>query len=272
MKRVSTLILTAMVILAHQSGTFAQTAVDVMTKSLAAMGNAKSMTYHFYAQERMMDGKYSKSDVEFKVDVNPTVRIYANAHLPQSAQLIFEPAKSPKVSVKKGLKLSLSPTSSLLMKGVHNPVTRAGFGQIKKILEMSMAQRKGQNYADFVKLIGIVNYDGRECYKIEINDPDFKIIPYTVSPKESSVWDIGNARAISEYKIKELNDIGDEVKPGQVLKIPSSYAKKTTLYIDKATYLPIYHKMEDEKGIYEIYEFKDLKLGVALGDSDFQFQ
>ena len=59
----------------------------------------------------------------------------------------------------------------------------------------------------------------------------------------------------SEYKIKELNDIGDEVKPGQVIKIPSSYAKKTTLYIDKTNYLPIYHKMEDEKGIYEIYEF-----------------
>jgi hypothetical protein len=271
MKRATTFILTATLLLASQTGIFAQTAVDIMTKSLAAMGNAKSMTYHFFAQERMNDGKYSKSDVEFKVDANPT-RIFANAHLPQSAQLIFEPAKSPKVSVKKGLKLSLAPTSSLLMKGVHNPVTRAGFGQIKKILETSMAQRKGENYADFVKLIGIVNYDGKDCYKIEINDPDYKIIQHTVGAKETSVWDIGNAHAISEYKIKELNDIGDDVKPGQVLKIPSSYAKKTTLYIDKATYLPIYHKMEDEKGIYEIYEFKDLKLGVALGDNDFSFQ
>jgi hypothetical protein len=30
--------------------------------------------------------------------------------------------------------------------------------------------------------------------------------------------------------------------------------------------------MEDEKGIYEIYEFKSLKLGVNLTDADFQFQ
>ena len=88
----------------------------------------------------------------------------------------------------------------------------------------------------------------------------------------TSVWAIGKKLAISEYKIKELNDIGDEVKPGQVIKIPSSYAKKTTLYIDKTNYLPIYHKMEDEKGIYEIYEFKSLKLGVNLTDADFQFQ
>jgi outer membrane lipoprotein-sorting protein len=270
MKRITTIILTATVLLVSQAGLFAQNAVDIMTKSLTAMGNAKTMTYHFFAQERMNDGKYSKSDVEFKVIASP-VRIYANAHLPQSAQLIYEPAKSPKVSVKKGLKLSLSPTSGLLMKGVHNPVTRAGFGQIKKILEMSIAQRKGQNYADFVKLVGIVNYDGKDCYKIELTDPDYKIVDYTVG-KESTVWDIGNARAISEYKIKELNNINDEVTAGQKLKIPSSYAKKTTLYIDKNTYLPIYHKMEDEKGIYEIYEFKDLKLGVALADVDFTFQ
>ncbi len=271
MKKLSSFLLSALLMVAGHTG-FAESAVEIMKKSLDAMGSVKSMTYHFYAQERMDDGKYSKSDVEFKVQAAPTVRIYANAHLPQSAQLVFEPAKSPKVSVKKGLKLSLAPTNSLLMKGVHNPVTRAGFGQIKKILEMSMDQRKGQNYADFLKLIGIVNYDGKDCYKIELTDPDFKIIPYAVTANQNTVWDIGNARAISEYKIKELNGISDDVKPGQQLKVPSSYAKKTTLYIDKSSYLPVYHKMEDEKGIYEIYEFKDLKLGVALGDVDFQFQ
>ncbi|MDB5228531.1 MAG: hypothetical protein JWN78_2724 [Bacteroidota bacterium] len=266
MKRLTTILFTAALVLS-QTGLFAQTAVDIMKKSLDAMGSVKSMTYHFYAQERMDDGKYSKSDVEFKVISSP-LRVYANAHEPQSAQLVYEPAKSPKVNVKKGIRISLAPTSGLLMKGVHNPVTRAGFGQIKKILEMSIEQRKGENYADFVKLIGIVNYDGKDCYKVELNDPDYKIIPYTVG-KETNVWDIGKARAISEYKIKELNDIGDDVKAGQQLKIPSSYAKKTTLYIDKTTYLPIYHKMEDEKGIYEIYEFKDLKTGVALADVDF---
>jgi hypothetical protein len=30
--------------------------------------------------------------------------------------------------------------------------------------------------------------------------------------------------------------------------------------------------MEDEKGIYEIYEFKGLKLGVTLNDDAFNFK
>lgn len=250
---------------------FAQSVAETIPKVMSAMGNAKNMTYHFFAQERMHDGKYSKSDVEFTVISNP-LKIYADAHLPQSAQLFYDASVSKDVRVKKGLKLNLSPTNGLLMKGVHNPVTRAGFGQIKKILETSIAQRKGQDIASFVKILGSVNYDGKDCWKIEIDDPEYKIIDYTVQPNEKSVWDIGRNRAISEYKIKELNDIGDDVKAGQKIKIPSSYAKRTTLYIDKSNYLPIYHKMEDEKGIYEIYEFKGLKLGVTLNDDAFNFK
>lgn len=269
MKKITGIFLIATLFLANLSN--AQNVTEMIPKVMSAMGTNKTMTYHFYAQERMNDGKYSKSDVEFKVVPSP-LKLYAKANLPQSAQLFYNSAVSKDVKVKKGLKLNLSPTNSLLMKGVHNPVTRAGFGQIKKILETSIAQRKGEDLASFVKVLGTVNYDGNDCWKIEINDPDYKIINYTVPAGTTTVWQIGSKLAISEYKIKELNNIGDDVKAGQVLKIPSSYAKKTTLYIDKSTYLPIYHKMEDEKGIYEIYEFKDLKLGVSLTDADFEFK
>ncbi len=268
MKKVSSILVIAIIFLVNLS--FAQSVTETIPKVMAAMANAKTMTYHFYAQERMTNGKYGKSDVEFKVIASP-LKVYANAHLPQAAQLMYDPAKSAKVSVKKGLKLSLDATSGLLMKGVHNPVTRAGFGTIKKILETSIAQRKGVDLNDFVKILGTVTYDGKECWKIEIDDKDYKIIDYTVPVGVNSVWQIGTKLAISEYKIKELNDMGDDVKAGQKIKIPSSYAKKTTLYIDKSNYLPIYHKLEDEKGIYEIYEFKDLKLGVNLTATDFEF-
>jgi len=268
MKKLTSILLVATIFLANT--TFAQNVTETIPKVLAAMSNAKSMTYHFYAQERMHDGKISKSDVEFKVIANP-LKIYAKANLPQSAQLMYESAVSKEVKVKKGLKLSLNPTSGLLMKGVHNPITRAGFATVKKILETSIAQRKGADLSSFVKILGSVNYDGKDCWKVEINDPDYKIIDYTVAAGETSVWAIGKKLAISEYKIKELNNIDDDVKPGQKLKIPSAYAKKTTFYIDKSNYLPIYHKMEDEKGVYEIYEFKDLKLGVDFKATDFDF-
>ena len=139
-------------------------------------------------------------------------------------------------------------------------------------METSIAQRKGADLSSYVKVLGTVNWDGKDCWKVEIIDDEYKITDYTVAAGETSVWTIGKKLAISEYKIKELNNIGDDVKPGQKIKIPSAYAKKTTLYIDKSNYLPIYHKMEDEKGVYEIFEFKDLKLGVNFTDADFEFK
>lgn len=269
MKKVTSLLLVATLFLANVS--FAQSVTEMIPKVMAAMGNAKTMTYHFLAQERMSDGKTAKTDCEFKVIASP-FKVYANVKLPEAAQLKYESAVSKEVSVKKGIfKLSLSPTNKLLLKG-HNPITRAGFATIKKILETSIAQRKGADLTSFVKVLGTVNYDGQDCWKIELTDPDYKIIDYTVQAGETSVWAIGKKLAISEYKIKELNNIGDDVKPGQKIKVPSAYAKKTTLYIDKSNYLPIYHKMEDEKGVYEIFEFKNLKLGVNFSATDFDFQ
>ncbi|MCB0507040.1 MAG: DUF1571 domain-containing protein [Chitinophagales bacterium] len=254
------------------TSSFAQSVNDLVPKVMAAMGTKQGMTYHFYAQERMHNGKYSQSDVEFTVIPSP-LRIFAVAHKPQSAQLIYNAAVSKDVRVKKGFKLNLSPTNSLLMKGVHNPITRAGFAQIKHILQTNINNHKGQNLETFVDIEGTVVYDGKQCWKVVIKDPDYKITTYKVTASDKTVWDIGQKLAVSEYKIMELNNIDDDdIDAGDVIKVPSSYAKVTTLYVDKSNYLPIYHKMEDEKGIYEIYEFKELKLGVNLTDANFQFK
>jgi len=251
----------------------AQSAVDIMQKSMEAMKKVKTVSYHFVSQERFKGGKIEQGDIYFKMQVSP-MRIYANALKPDAAQLIYEPAVSKDVRVKKGpLKVSPSPTSGLLLKQQHNPIYKAGFGSVYKILDKSIKQRSTEDYDKFVKLIGSVTYDGKDCWKILLDDTEYKIISYTVKAGETTLWQIGEARAIPEYKIRELNNIDyDGLKTGQVIKIPSSYAKKTVLYVDKQTYLPLLQKMEDDLGMYEQYEFKDLKLNPTLTDTDFQFK
>ena len=102
MKKLSSSLIAAILLMANVS--FAQTVNETIPKVMAAMANAKTMTYHFFAQERMDDGKYSKSDVEFKVIAHP-LKIYADAHKPQSAQLFYNEAVSKDVKVKKGSKI-----------------------------------------------------------------------------------------------------------------------------------------------------------------------
>jgi outer membrane lipoprotein-sorting protein len=252
----------------------AQSAIDIMERCLDAMGSVKTMSYHFVSQERFKGGVMKQADVKFKIQVTP-LKIYADVTKPQSAKLSYIPSVSAKVSVKKGpLKLNFEPTNSMLIGDQHHPVNKAGFGSVKSILEKNLEMRKGEDLSKYVKLIGSVTYQERSCWKIEINDPDHRIIEYTVKPEDKTIWTIGKRMALPEYRISELNGYidFDDITPGQKIKIPSSYAKKTTLYVDKATYLPIYQKMEDAVGVYEVYEFKDLKIGVSLTDADFQHQ
>lgn len=265
-----TILLTFLLGVFSVTTTFAQTIEDLLEKSNAAMLALKTYSFDFYSHERFSNGKIINSHIQFKIQESPK-KIYANSIEPQKAQLIYIPSVQSKVKVKKGFTLNLELTNGLLMKEQHQTINRAGFVRTRKVLMTSIEQRKGQDLDKFAKIMGTVTYDGKACWKIEINDPDYKIIEHTVKADETTVWKLGDKLAIPEYKIKELNGIKDELTPGQKIKIPSSYAKKTTIYLDKATYLPLYQKMEDEKGMYETYEIKNLKLGVSLTDADFQF-
>ena len=64
----------------------------------------------------------------------------------------------------------------------------------------------------------------------------------------------------------------DDMVAGKTIKIPTAYAKVTTLYIDKSNNLPIYQKMEDDKGMYETYEFKELKVNPTFTATAFDFK
>ena len=60
-----------------------------------------------------------------------------------------------------------------------------------------------------------------------------------------------------------------DVKPGQVIHIPNNYAKSLTLYISKNTLLPLVELIYDDKGLYERYEFTELKVNPMFPVEEF---
>jgi outer membrane lipoprotein-sorting protein len=77
---------------------------------------------------------------------------------------------------------------------------------------------------------------------------------------------------VSDYMIMSVNSDIDgyyDVKPGQKIKVPNAYARKTFLFIDKETYLPVVQIMYDEKGLFSKYEFTDVKVNPKFSDVDF---
>ena len=68
----------------------------------------------------------------------------------------------------------------------------------------------------------------------------------------------------------EENDILNLLVPvGTMLNIPSDYAKKLIILIDKSTYLPIFMEVYDDKGLYEQYKFSQVKINPPFTEADF---
>src|SRR5690606_18453639 len=88
-----------------------------------------------------------------------------------------------------------------------------------------------------------------------------------------NITDLAYRLNISDFMILELNkNLVDyhSVKPGQQILIPNVYAKKTILYIDKKTFLPVVQIMHDQEGLYEQYEFSNLIINPKINDEEFK--
>ncbi len=248
----------------------AQTAREIVDKTFSAIDAVQTLEYTFKQKERLKKKGIYKSEVFCKVKEKPK-SIYVKIIAPSSdagKELWYDEGKrGGKVEVNPNgfpyINVTLSPTSSLLMANAHHPMVNAGFGKFKTIMKDAYQRADEQEGFDQVfNLAGSTTFDGQDCFIITITDPTFTTKTYTVKSGEN-LMDIAARFKIAEYMIMEMNkgvDDFEDVKAGQSLNIPSSYIPKATVYIDKVNYLPIFQKLEDDKGLFEEYGFYGVKL------------
>lgn len=252
----------------------AQDAKQVINKSITAIDNAKTLKYRMKFKERIIGG-WNVAEVSTKLFVKP-FKVYIKTIAPDKdiEMLYCDGTNGGKCKVKPNgfpyVNVNLHPTSSHIMKSQHHPPTDSGFQKFKKLMQSAML-RAGADFDKIAKVTGSTTFDNKDCYVLQINDPTFSFTNYTVKSGQS-LYDIAREKLVAEYMILENNKgIKDffDIKAGQVLKIPTSYSKKTTLYIDKSTNMPIFQKMEDDKGLFEQYEFYSLAVNPTFAANEF---
>lgn len=246
--------------------------IDVLNKMISAIDNLQSASYTFIAKERRF-GSHVTTQVQTKLQYAPSKKVEITVDTPEDkkgTRVVWEPNKrGGKAEVfPNGViggvvgSVNLDPTGSKMMpKGFHHPITRAGFVKIKESLQYTMSQKNtGKNIG--ITLKGSTIFNAKDCYIVEVSIPSFGYVTHTVAANEN-LYDIAKKYKTSEYLITENNTGIDDffdVKAGQTLKVPNAYAKNLTLYIDKKMHLPVYQKMEDDKGMFEEYKIIDLKV------------
>jgi hypothetical protein len=252
----------------------AQSAAGLVSNMLNAINSCKSARYVADVEERI-DGRMMSSEMIIKVQTNP-FSVYTYSINPDpgaealfvrgtnSNEMLVNPKKFPYVN------LNMSPFNSLIRKGHHHTIYEVGFGFMGDVISYNINHRQKEFY-EGLSYDGEVDFKGKSYYKLTLNNYSFGYIDYTVQSGEN-LYIIGRKFYVSDYMIlainKNISDFND-VKPGQTIKIPSTYAKKFELYLDKTNYLPVVQIIYDDKGIYAQYEYNSLIINPTFAPDEF---
>ncbi|MBP9926510.1 MAG: hypothetical protein KBF45_11030 [Cyclobacteriaceae bacterium] len=147
----------------------------------------------------------------------------------------------------------------------HHTFSHIGFQYLVSIMRYYQNRDSSKYYK------AIVVDEKESYYDVTINDIAYhENSTYQVRRTGETIVAIADALHINQFKVWELNkdkhiDYLTPLKISQRLRVPTSYARKTILYIDKDTFLPLTQIIYDNNTVipYEKYTFEEFRLNPA---------
>lgn len=246
-------------------------AKELVTKSLKSIKEVKGLKYHLKITERGKKGfNYYESAVKFSR--NPRL-IYL--YIKGIEVLWVQGQNDGKALVKPNsfpfFNLNLDPMGNLMRQDQHHTLNEMGYDYFASIIQNTV-DRLGDKFDEVFSVEGTERINNRPCYKIVIDNKDFKYVDYTIGEGES-ITSIARKFHIAEYMILEKNpkfkDYFDILRKGQVIKIPNWYCRTVVMYIDELYFLPIRMKVSDDKGLFEEYNYHFLQVNPKFDEGEF---
>jgi len=249
----------------------------IVNKMIAAMESYKTCFYTMKSEERLPDMKDLRGGEIFtKINETPKkVYMKMTADPNKGTEVLYVTGENSGKATVKSTKLffsiSLAPTGSMLTKDQHHTLLSTGFRLVARIVGAGVKRADEQGKFDVVfKYAGDVTWNGRSCYKLIIEDPTWTYTTYKAL-KGETLLTLASKLLISEYSIADLNGIKsfEDDLGGRTLKVPTSYAKKSVFYIDKENNFPVFQELTDDRGVFERYQFFNLKINPEFKANEF---
>ncbi|MBF9237999.1 DUF1571 domain-containing protein [Hymenobacter sp. BT683] len=246
------------------------TTEQLTTRMSAAIENLKTLRCTVKAQERI-DGSINQARSIMKLTYNP-VRIYIKNH--KGVEVLWlagqnngdawvYPATFPYVT------LSLDPKGKLMRGSQHHTALQAGFGTISDLLRTT-SLRQDNSYSRSFRYTGDTVLLGRTCHVLRSSYPQFRYVTYKAG-KNETIGSVAERFGCGEYRVFDRNDltIGEKIPEGKVLHVPNSYGRRTTVCVDPKTFLPTMVQVDDDKGLFEKFEFSDVVANQPISAAEF---
>jgi outer membrane lipoprotein-sorting protein len=236
--------------------------------------SVNSLQLTIVMKERI-DNNFVCKKSDFKVVYNPQ-KIYLKQEYPnKNLEVLYVEGQNENkamVSTKcfPWTVMKLDPIGNLMRRGQHQSIFKSGFNFFVSALE-KICNKYDRDLDKMLQYEGIVNYEGIDCYKINVINTHFSFLPYKVNSGEN-MESISGKLGISDYMIFEKNPkikSYDNIEPGTQLVIPSDYAKQITVFIDKQKMIPVGVKVFDDQGLFEEYTFVNVTINPVFTVQDF---
>lgn len=253
----------------------AQDPVVIMDRMKAAINRMNQSSFDLYSKERFGE-KYIKKRLTFRVQENPR-KVYMKDKDTGVEMLYVKGWNNNKAYINPNgfpwVNVSLSIYDSKVVAENHHTIHDAGLGFVNVLLNgfESTVEKAGKDRSTLYTYGGTVEFDGRPCHKIYMEPPtEFKYVSYTTDSDQSLVQ-LSRRIVASDYLIKEKNNISHHrtIKKGTTLQVPNAYAKKVVVYIDKETYMPVVQMLYDERGLFEKFEYTNIRSSPNFSSQEF---
>lgn len=235
------------------------TTEQLISRLSTAIENLKTLRCNVRAQERI-EGSYQQARTTMKMAFKP-YKVYLRNQ--KGIEVLWVtgqnggdawvyPNSFPYVT------LSLDPQGSVMRKNQHHSALDAGYGTIAEMLHGS-SQRLDRSFEKTFRYAGDTAIAGRPAYVLRSDYPQFRYVSYKTT-KPETVAAISDKFGCGEYRILERNDLsaGATVPAGRTLQVPNAYGRRTIMCIDQKMFLPLVVQVNDDKGLFEKFEFSDV--------------
>lgn len=245
---------------------------EIINHMLDSIKKIKTQRCDVRSTERTGNGLHI-ADANIKIDLSPKKIYFQNPT--KGIELLWVQGTNKGNAIVRSstlpfINLNLDPYGNLMRKDQHHTIFDLGFHFIGTIIGNTIIKAP-KDFDKHFAYAGTLIWNKTDCYQVLIDYPEYKYIEY-ITGKGETVSSIAYKFSSSDYKIRAKNDLSSyfgTIKEGKKIMVPIPYCNKTILYIDKKTFIPISIKIYDEGGLYESYEFSNIRLNVPFASDEF---
>ena len=245
---------------------------EILVNMLDSIRMIKTQRYDLKATERV-EGNLLFAESTIKINERPKKIYFKSLEKGIEVLWVENENKGNAIVHSKSvpfLNMDLDPYGAIMRRNQHHTIFDLGFPYIGQTIATTML-KTSKDFDKHFSYAGIVKWNKTDCFQLLISYPEYKWIEHITRPGET-VTSIAQQYNTSDFKIRYKNELSSyfgTIKEGKRLLVPIPYSNKAILFIDKKNYLPVNLKVYDEEGLFEAYEFYNVRINKPFAADEF---